>query len=124
MEPIPDTVRHPELALAGRNGQKLWSRRDGPREPRALALVRQAGGPALDVLTAGATLSRRRGDTGALVPFEKELVAGSVAATLRKPPSAPYDVVFSDPPYPLSDEDVATDLAVTGSRTLTLTVED
>jgi len=38
------------------------------------------------------------------------VVAASVAATLRKTPSAPYDVVFSDPPYPLSDEEVATDL--------------
>jgi 16S rRNA (guanine966-N2)-methyltransferase len=39
------------------------------------------------------------------------VVAGSVAATLRKPPSAPYDLVFLDPPYPLSDEEVAADLA-------------
>ncbi|GAA4690613.1 16S rRNA (guanine(966)-N(2))-methyltransferase RsmD [Nocardioides conyzicola] len=40
------------------------------------------------------------------------VVAGSVAGTLRKPPHAPYDVVFLDPPYPLADEDVAADLAL------------
>ncbi|MFC6343210.1 RsmD family RNA methyltransferase, partial [Nocardioides hankookensis] len=34
----------------------------------------------------------------------------SVAATLRKPPSAPYDVVFSDPPYPLTEDQVSADL--------------
>ena len=39
-----------------------------------------------------------------------DVVAGSVAATLRRPPSAPYDVVFSDPPYPLEDAAVAADL--------------
>jgi len=36
--------------------------------------------------------------------------AASVPATLRRPPSAPYDVVFSDPPYPLEDTAVAADL--------------
>lgn len=40
-----------------------------------------------------------------------EVVAASVAATLRKRPSAAYDVVFIDPPYPLDDEAVAGDLA-------------
>lgn len=39
------------------------------------------------------------------------VVAGSVAAVLRRPPSAPYDVAFLDPPYPLSDEALAEDLA-------------
>ncbi|WP_296605438.1 16S rRNA (guanine(966)-N(2))-methyltransferase RsmD [Nocardioides sp.] len=39
------------------------------------------------------------------------VVAGSVTAVLRRPPSAPYDVVFLDPPYPLSDEALAEDLA-------------
>ena len=40
-----------------------------------------------------------------------EVVVGSVATTLRRPPSAPYDVVFLDPPYPLDDAAVAADLA-------------
>jgi 16S rRNA (guanine966-N2)-methyltransferase len=52
-------------------------------------------------------------DNARTIGFTKAAVlAGSVAATLRTPPSAPYDVVFSDPPYPLSDLDVATDLAL------------
>ncbi|HYF71523.1 MAG TPA: 16S rRNA (guanine(966)-N(2))-methyltransferase RsmD [Nocardioides sp.] len=39
------------------------------------------------------------------------VVAGSVSAVLRRPPPAPYDVVFLDPPYPLGEEDLAADLA-------------
>jgi 16S rRNA (guanine966-N2)-methyltransferase len=39
-----------------------------------------------------------------------DVVAASVPATLRRAPSAPYDVVFSDPPYPLEDAAVAADL--------------
>ena len=38
------------------------------------------------------------------------VVAGSVGAFLASPPAAPYDVVFSDPPYPMSDADVDADL--------------
>lgn len=38
------------------------------------------------------------------------VVTASVAATLRRAPSAPYDVAFLDPPYPLADEAVAADL--------------
>lgn len=37
--------------------------------------------------------------------------SASVSAVLATPPSAPYDVVFSDPPYPLADERVEADLA-------------
>ena len=40
-----------------------------------------------------------------------KVIAGSVASTLRRSPSAPYDVVFSDPPYALSDAEVDSDLA-------------
>lgn len=36
----------------------------------------------------------------------------SVAAVLAERPAAPYDLVFSDPPYPLSDEALAGDLAL------------
>ena len=36
----------------------------------------------------------------------------SVAAALATAPAAPYDVVVSDPPYPLPDADVAHDLAL------------
>lgn len=40
-----------------------------------------------------------------------DVVLGSAAAVLRRAPGTPYDVVFLDPPYPLADEEVATDLA-------------
>ena len=40
-----------------------------------------------------------------------DVVAAAVASTLRRPPAAPYDVAFLDPPYPLEDAAVAADLA-------------
>ena len=43
--------------------------------------------------------------------LKANVVAASVAATLRKPPSAPYDVAFLDPPYPLGEDDLAADLS-------------
>ena len=50
-------------------------------------------------------------DNARAVGFAKpDVVAGSVAATLGRPPSAPYDVAFLDPPYPLEDDRLATDL--------------
>jgi 16S rRNA (guanine966-N2)-methyltransferase len=39
------------------------------------------------------------------------VVSGPVAATLRRAPSAPYDVVYLDPPYPLAEDALAADLA-------------
>ncbi|MCW2816999.1 MAG: putative methyltransferase [Nocardioides sp.] len=36
--------------------------------------------------------------------------AQRVVTALAGPPVAPYDVVFSDPPYPLSEDDLAADL--------------
>jgi 16S rRNA (guanine966-N2)-methyltransferase len=39
------------------------------------------------------------------------VVVGSVAATLARPPVAPYDIVFLDPPYPTADQEVDDDLA-------------
>ena len=38
------------------------------------------------------------------------VVAAPVSTVLQSPPAAPYDLVFSDPPYPTSDEDVDADL--------------
>lgn len=38
------------------------------------------------------------------------VVSASVATVLQSPPAAPYDLVFSDPPYPTPDEDVDADL--------------
>jgi 16S rRNA (guanine966-N2)-methyltransferase len=34
------------------------------------------------------------------------VVVASVAATLARPPAAPYDIVFLDPPYPTPDAEV------------------
>lgn len=39
-----------------------------------------------------------------------EVVAAPVARTLAHPPRAPYDVVFSDPPYGVPADDVVADL--------------
>jgi 16S rRNA (guanine966-N2)-methyltransferase len=38
------------------------------------------------------------------------VISASVATVLQSPPAAPYDLVFSDPPYPTPDEDVDADL--------------
>lgn len=38
------------------------------------------------------------------------VVSGSVAGVLQRPPAAPYDVAFLDPPYPLDDDTVARSL--------------
>ena len=38
------------------------------------------------------------------------VISAPVASTLRRPPSAPYDIAFLDPPYPLSEDSVAADL--------------
>ena len=39
-----------------------------------------------------------------------EVVNPSVQRFLAVPPRAPYDVVFADPPYAVTDEEVASDL--------------
>lgn len=41
-----------------------------------------------------------------------DVVCAPVTSTLARPPSAPYDVVFLDPPYPLDDATVDGDLAL------------
>src|SRR4051812_36190235 len=38
------------------------------------------------------------------------VVAAPVAGTLRRPPSAPYDIAFLDPPYTLAEEALTSDL--------------
>ncbi|CUR56638.1 putative methyltransferase [metagenome] len=40
-----------------------------------------------------------------------EVIVGAVATTLARSPRAPYDLVFSDPPYPLAAADVDDDLS-------------
>ncbi|MEJ3744194.1 16S rRNA (guanine(966)-N(2))-methyltransferase RsmD [Actinomycetes bacterium KLBMP 9797] len=45
------------------------------------------------------------------VAGEVRLVAASVAKTLATGPDEPYDIVFADPPYAVSDDDVTATLA-------------
>lgn len=55
--------------------------------------------------------ARLIGDNARSLGFgQADVVAGSVAVTLGRAPSAPYDVAFLDPPYPLEEEQLAADL--------------
>jgi 16S rRNA (guanine966-N2)-methyltransferase len=45
-----------------------------------------------------------------------EVVIGPVASMLARPPAAPYDLVFLDPPYPMPAKDVDDDLAALTSN--------
>ncbi|MCW2852940.1 MAG: putative methyltransferase [Nocardioides sp.] len=89
---------------------------------RVLDLYAGSGAVGLEAWSRGAeavTLVEQDRRTAALVSDNARTIgfgqadvrASSVAATLRHPPAAPYDVVFLDPPYPLSDDAVAADLA-------------
>ncbi|MGA8848018.1 MAG: 16S rRNA (guanine(966)-N(2))-methyltransferase RsmD [Nocardioides sp.] len=42
--------------------------------------------------------------------FSADVRAATVRVTLATPPAEPYDIVFSDPPYPLSEEELSEDL--------------
>ncbi|MCL8026597.1 16S rRNA (guanine(966)-N(2))-methyltransferase RsmD [Nocardioides bruguierae] len=65
-----------------------------------------------DKRTAG-LISRNATDLG-LGPVR--VVAGTVRSFLAgPPPSEPYDLVLSDPPYPLADDAVAADLVALGA---------
>lgn len=59
---------------------------------------------------ATAALIRRNADV--LGARGVEVVTGSVPTVLARGTSQGYDVVFSDPPYPLSEAEVATDLVL------------
>jgi 16S rRNA (guanine966-N2)-methyltransferase len=89
---------------------------------RVLDLYAGSGAVGLEAWSRGAeavTLVEQDRRTAALVAdnartigfAQADVRASSVAATLRHPPTAPYDVVFLDPPYPLGDDAVAADLA-------------
>jgi 16S rRNA (guanine966-N2)-methyltransferase len=57
--------------------------------------------------------ARLIGDNARALGFPKaDVVAGSVAATLSRPPGAPYDVAFLDPPYALDEAEVGRDLTL------------
>jgi 16S rRNA (guanine966-N2)-methyltransferase len=45
-----------------------------------------------------------------------EVVCAAVTATLTRPPTAPYDVAFMDPPYPLDDTSVGEELALLSAQ--------
>ncbi|MFC7501138.1 16S rRNA (guanine(966)-N(2))-methyltransferase RsmD [Nocardioides sp. GCM10030258] len=57
-----------------------------------------------------------RGNARAIGCEVAEVVARSVAAVLAEPARAPFDLVFSDPPYPLDDAAVADDLALLAAQ--------
>ena len=51
------------------------------------------------------------GENARTLGFAKaDVVAAAVSGTLRRTPTAPYDVAFLDPPYPLGEPAVADDL--------------
>ncbi|KRB77241.1 16S rRNA (guanine(966)-N(2))-methyltransferase RsmD [Nocardioides sp. Root190] len=52
-----------------------------------------------------------RANAGTIGCDVAEVVARSVQTVLETGPAAPYDLVFSDPPYPLEDDVLTADLA-------------
>ncbi len=82
-------------AGSGAVGLEAWSRGAG-----VVTLVEE------DRRTSGLirTNARAIGFPGA------DVVSATVSTTLRRSPAAPYDVVFLDPPYPMSTVDVDADL--------------
>ena len=86
-----DGLRFLDLyAGSGAVGLEAWSRGAG-----VVTLVEQ------DRRTAALDRAQRHARSASRAPT---CVRRSVAAALARPPAAPYDVVFLDPPYPLSDE--------------------
>lgn len=89
---------------------------------RFLDLYAGSGAVGLEAWSRGAgvvTLVEQDRRTAALIAenarvlgFPKaNVVAAPVAGTLQRPPAAPYDIAFLDPPYPLDEDAVADDLA-------------
>lgn len=91
-----DGLRFLDLyAGSGAVGLEAWSRGAG-----VVTLVEQ------DRRTA-ALISRNASTLG----FARaHVVTSSVAQALRTTPMAPYDLIFSDPPYPMPDDEVAANL--------------
>ncbi len=96
---------------------------------RFLDLYAGSGAVGLEAWSRGAgvvTLVEQNRRTAALISanakligFSKAHVVGaSVAATLLRPPSAPYDVVFLDPPYPTPADEVDDNLKHLGAEWL------
>jgi 16S rRNA (guanine966-N2)-methyltransferase len=82
-------------AGSGAVGLEAWSRGAGvvtlvEQDRRASALIR---------------------DNARAVGFRTpQVLTATVALTLRRPPAAPYDLAFLDPPYPLDTDSVDSDL--------------
>ncbi len=92
-----DGLRFLDLyAGSGAVGLEAWSRGAG-----VVTLVEHDRRTAALISRNAATLGFARA----------HVVAASVAGVLQSTPTAPYDVVFSDPPYPMPDADVGADLA-------------
>ncbi len=88
---------------------------------RFLDLYAGSGAVGLEAWSRGAgvvTLVEQDRRTAALISsnaktlgFAKaNVMSTAVTATLRRSPAAPYDVAFLDPPYPLDEEALASDL--------------
>ncbi len=92
-----DGLRFLDLyAGSGAVGLEAWSRGAG-----VVTLVEQDRKTAALIARNAETLGAARAN----------VVATSVVTALRKSPSAPYDIAFLDPPYPLSDADVTAALS-------------
>lgn len=85
-------------AGSGAVGLEAWSRGAG-----VVTLVEH------DRRTAALVSANARA-LGAVGASRAEVVVGTVGAVLEHPPGTPYDVVFSDPPYPLAPGEVDADL--------------
>jgi 16S rRNA (guanine966-N2)-methyltransferase len=94
---------------------------------RVLDLYAGSGAVGLEAWSRGAgvvTLVESDRRTAAVVRANAEAIgcpraqvlAAPVSATLARPPAAPYDLVFSDPPYPLPTSAVEADLVALGEH--------
>lgn len=83
-------------AGSGAVGLEAWSRGAG-----VVTLVEQDRRTAALIADNARTLGYAKAD----------VVAASVHGVLQRPPVAPYDVAFLDPPYPLGEDEVGRDLA-------------
>lgn len=113
--PTSDRVREALFSAV-----EAWS--GSLRGLRFLDLYAGSGAVGLEAWSRGAgvvTFVEQDRRTAALIARNAEtlgasragVMASSVAATLRKAPAAPYDIVFADPPYPLPDEEVTAALS-------------
>ena len=82
-------------AGSGAVGLEAWSRGAG-----VVTLVEQDRRTATLIAENARTIGFAKAD----------VVAAGVSGTLRRPPTAPYDVAVLDPPYPLAEPAVADDL--------------